>query len=120
MVQKFIAAGFEVMVETGAGAGASFSDDVFSEAGATIAKDTKTVWSADVIIKVRPPEYNKELGRHEVELMKKGANLISFIWPAQNKELLLQLAKKKATAMAMDSIPRISRAQETGCPEFDG
>ena len=59
VVQKFIAAGFEVMVETGAGAGASFSDDVFHEAGATIGKDTETVWSADVIIKVRPPEYNK-------------------------------------------------------------
>ena len=112
VVQKFIVAGFDVMVEAGAGAGASFSDDVFREAGATIAKDTETVWSADVIIKVRPPEYNKELDRHEVELMKKGANLISFIWPAQNKELLLQLAKKKATAMAMDSIPRISRAQK--------
>ncbi len=112
VVQKFIAAGFEVMVEAGAGAGASFSDDVFSEAGARIGEDAESVWSADVIIKVRPPEHNNDLDRHEVDLMKKGANLISFIWPAQHKELLLQLAKKKATAMAMDSIPRISRAQK--------
>ena len=112
VVQKLIAAGFEVIIETGAGAGASFSDDVFREAGASIGEDAESVWAADLIIKVRPPEYNNDLNRHEVDLMKKGANLISFIWPAQNKELLLQLAKKKATAMAMDSIPRISRAQK--------
>jgi len=112
VVQKFIAAGFEVIIEAGAGAGANFSDDVFREAGAKIGEDAESVWSADVIIKVRPPEYNNELDRHEVDLMKKGANLISFIWPAQNQELLLRLAKKKATAMAMDSIPRISRAQK--------
>jgi NAD(P) transhydrogenase subunit alpha len=72
VVQKFIAAGFEVMVEAGAGAGASFSDDVFRQAGAQIDEDTESVWSTDVIIKVRPPEFNKELGRHETELMKKG------------------------------------------------
>ncbi len=112
VVQKFIAAGFEVVVETGAGVGASFSDDIFREAGAKISEDAESVWASDIVIKVRPPQYNNEQNRHEADLMKKGGHLISFIWPAQNKELLLQLAGKKATAMAMDSIPRISRAQK--------
>jgi len=112
MIKKLVAAGFEVIVESGAGAGASFNDDVFSEAGAAISKDTGGAWTADLIIKVRPPEFNEELGRHEIELMAEGSRLISFIWPAQNEDLLKKFAEHKVTALAMDSIPRISRAQK--------
>jgi len=112
MVDKLIDAGFEVVVESGAGAGASFSDDAFREVGAAIADDPGGAWSADIVLKVRPPEFNSELDRDETELMSKGSCLISFIYPAQNKELLLQLASKKRSVLAMDSIPRISRAQK--------
>jgi NAD(P) transhydrogenase subunit alpha len=81
--------------------------------GAEIARDTESAWAAgELILKVRPPEFNNELGRHEIELMAQGAHLISFIWPGQNEELLQQLAARKATVLAMDSIPRISRAQK--------
>ncbi|MCP4389326.1 MAG: Re/Si-specific NAD(P)(+) transhydrogenase subunit alpha [Gammaproteobacteria bacterium] len=112
MIKKLVAAGFEVIVESGAGAKASFNDDVFREAGAAISKDTGGTWTADLIVKVRPPEFNQEMKRHELELMTRGSCLISFIWPAQNEGLLKQLAERKVTALAMDSIPRISRAQK--------
>jgi len=112
MIKKLIAAGFEVIVESGAGADASFNDDVFRDAGAAISKDTGGAWTADLIIKVRPPEFNEELGRQEIELMADGSRLISFIWPAQNEDLLKKFAEHKVTALAMDSIPRISRAQK--------
>ena len=114
VVGKLIAAGFEVTLESGAGRGANFSDDVFRAMGASIARDTESAWAAgDLILKVRPPEYNDALGRHEIDLMSEGACLISFIWPAQNEDLLKKFAGKKATAMAMDSIPRISRAKNS-------
>ena len=112
MIKKLVAAGFEVIVESGAGASASFNDEVLREAGAAISKDTGGAWSADLIIKVRPPEFNEELGRHEIDLMAEGSRLISFIWPAQNEDLLKRFAERKVTALAMDSIPRISRAQK--------
>ena len=112
MIVKLVAAGFEVIVEPGAGIGASFNDDVFRQAGAAISKDTGGAWTADLIIKVRPPEFNQELGRHEIELMAKGSRLISFIWPSENESLLKQFAARKVTVLAMDSIPRISRAQK--------
>ena len=62
MVDKLIKAGFEVIIESGAGAGANFSDDLFREFGAEIGRDAESLWSAgDLILKVRPPEYNNEL-----------------------------------------------------------
>jgi NAD(P) transhydrogenase subunit alpha len=113
VIGKLIAAGFEVIVESGAGKGASIANSVFREAGAEVVRDTESAWAAgDLILKVRPPEYNKELGRHEIDLMREGTQLISFVWPAQNEELLRQLAERKLTVQAMDSIPRISRAQK--------
>jgi len=113
VIGKLIDAGFEVVVESGAGKGASIGDDVFIGMGAEIARDAASVWAAgDLVLKVRPPEYNNELGRHEIEMMPEGAHLISFVWPAQHEELLQQLAERKVTVQAMDSIPRISRAQK--------
>ena len=105
--------GFEILVEAGAGAGAHFSDLLYSEAGATVVENAKSVWSdSDIILKVRAPEFNPDLSIDEVNLLKEGQILISFLWPAQNPELLKQLAAKKVTAMAMDMVPRISRAQK--------
>jgi H+-translocating NAD(P) transhydrogenase subunit alpha len=101
--------GFEVLVEAGAGAGAHFSDAAYSEAGATVVDSAKSVWNdSDIVLKVRGPELNGE----EINFLKEGQILISFLWPAQNPDLLKKLADKKVTAMAMDMVPRISRAQK--------
>jgi len=113
VTEKLIKLGFEVIVESGAGAGANFSDHSYEQAGAEIGKDAESTWGAsDLVIKVRPPEQNVQLGKHEIELMPHGCRLISFLWPAQNEEMLKQLAERNATALSMDSIPRISRAQK--------
>jgi NAD(P) transhydrogenase subunit alpha len=107
VVEKLLKLGFSVVVESGAGADASISDDAYRAAGATIAPDAAGVWSqADILFKVRAP--NKD----EASRLRAGQTLISFIWPAQNAELMQQLADQKCTVMAMDSVPRISRAQK--------
>ncbi|NKQ41785.1 MAG: Re/Si-specific NAD(P)(+) transhydrogenase subunit alpha [Sulfurovum sp.] len=105
--------GFSVSIESGAGKNAYFSDDSYKEMGVEIVKDTKKLWSqSDIILKVRSPELNPFLAVHEVDLMEEGTHLISFIWPSINPELMQMLVDKKATVLAMDSIPRISRAQK--------
>ncbi len=113
VTEKLIKLGFDVIVETGAGVGSNFSDEAYRQAGAEIARSAESAWqSADLVIKVRPPEQNRTLGRHEIDLMPEGCHLISFLWPAQNEKLLKQLAQSNITALSMDSIPRISRAQK--------
>ena len=99
--------GYDVSLEAGAGAEANYSDAAYSEAGAEIVTDIKTLWdSSDIILKVRAPDDN------EIELLHDGQTLISFIWPAQNKSLMEKLSAKKVNILAMDSVPRISRAQK--------
>jgi NAD(P) transhydrogenase subunit alpha len=96
-----------VAVESGAGELANFSDDSYRAAGAEIIDGAAKLWAAsDIVFKVRGPSTD------EVGLLREGATLVSFIWPAQNPELLKQLAARNATVMAMDSVPRISRAQK--------
>jgi H+-translocating NAD(P) transhydrogenase subunit alpha len=105
--------GFEVWVETGAGALANFSDASYEQAGCHICNDVKQLWAiADIVLKVRAPQQHPDLGIHEAELVRADQTLISFIWPAQNAALLDQLAARQATVIAMDSIPRITRAQK--------
>ena len=105
--------GFEVAVESHAGHGINCIDSEYREAGATVIEGTKELWAAsDLIMKVRPPEDNKELGVHEADLLKEGSWLIGFMWPAQNREIVDKLAARKATVFGMDCIPRISRAQK--------
>jgi NAD(P) transhydrogenase subunit alpha len=105
--------GFEVAVENGAGHGINASNAEYREAGAIVFDDAKTLWAeSTLIMKVRPPEENKGLGTHEVDLLNERATLIGFIWPAQNRELLDRLAARKATVFAMDCVPRITRAQK--------
>jgi NAD(P) transhydrogenase subunit alpha len=107
VVEKLIKLGFQVAVQSGAGDAANFSDDAYRAAGAEIIDDAGKLWAAsDIVFKVRGP------GAEEVGSMREGATLVSFIWPAQNPDLLQQLAAKKATVLAMDSVPRISRAQK--------
>jgi NAD(P) transhydrogenase subunit alpha len=103
---QLIKLGFDVAVETNAGAAANYSDASYEEAGCTIAS-TDEIWDgSDIILKVRGPE------GEEASRLKSGQTLISFLWPAQNPELLQQLTEQGVTAMAMDSVPRISRAQK--------
>ena len=105
--------GFDVAVEAAAGTQASFTDAAYHDAGADIVVDTRALWSAsDIILKVRAPEHHPGLGQDETALLREGATLISFIWPAQNPDLMQRLAARKATVLAMDSVPRISRAQK--------
>jgi NAD(P) transhydrogenase subunit alpha len=108
VVEKLIKLGFGVAVESGAGDAANISDDAYRAAGAEIVADAARLWSSsDIIFKVRGPS------AAEVGLMREGSTLVSFIWPAQNPELLQQLAARKATVLAIDSLPRtLSRAQK--------
>ncbi|EKY10469.1 NAD(P)(+) transhydrogenase, alpha subunit [Neisseria sp. oral taxon 020 str. F0370] len=96
--------GFDVLVETGAGLGASFDDAAYEAAGAQTGSAAE-VWKCPLIYKVNAPN-GKETGR-----LKEGQTLVSFIWPAQNPELVQKLADKKINVLAMDMVPRISRAQ---------
>ncbi|HUH03528.1 MAG TPA: hypothetical protein VML75_16135, partial [Kofleriaceae bacterium] len=112
-VRKLIDRGFQVSLESGAGIGASFPDDAYRDAGAEIAAGPREVWEqADIMLKIRAPEQHLGLGVDEVELLREGQVLISMLWPAQNKELIDRIAARKATAIAMDQIPRITRAQK--------
>jgi NAD(P) transhydrogenase subunit alpha len=105
--------GFSVFVESGAGSAASFTDDAYRLAGATVVEDPRLLWStSDIVLKVRPPAQNAALGQHEIDLLREGQTLISFLAPAQNPDLLQRLAAKGVTALAMESVPRISRAQK--------
>ncbi|NDJ17201.1 Re/Si-specific NAD(P)(+) transhydrogenase subunit alpha [Myxacorys almedinensis] len=110
ILQKY---GFEVLVESGAGDAANFSNAAFEAAGCQIIADTQTLWAtSDLILKVRPPAWHTGLNQHETALLRENGTLISFIWAAQNAELVQQLATRKATVLAMDAVPRISRAQK--------
>ena len=105
--------GFAVAVEAGAGAGANFTDEAYRQAGVSVVGNTRELWSgSDIILKVRGPEPHPGLGVHEVELLQAGQTLICFLWPGQHPDLLQRLAGLGVNALAVDSIPRISRAQK--------
>jgi len=108
VVEKLVKLGFTVQVETGAGDAANFSDDDYRKAGAGVADSAGALWAtSDIVFKVRAPSMD------EVALMKEGQALISFIWPAQNPDLMQAMAAKKVTVLAIDSLPRtLSRAQK--------
>ena len=105
--------GFEISVESGAGEAAQFSDAAYREAGVEVVDETRALWAnSDIIMKVRQPEAHPGLGVDETELLPEKSTLISFIWPAQNPNLLENIKARNATAIAMDAVPRISRAQK--------
>ena len=110
-VQRWTKAGWRVLVERGAGLGASFPDAQYEAAGATMVDTAAGVWSqADVLVKIRPPALAD--GAFEAEKLRPGATLICFVFPAQNGELVDRLAARKINLIAIDQIPRISRAQK--------
>ncbi len=99
--------GYECVIETGAGAAAGFSDKAYKEAGVSVVKTGAALFkAADIVAKVRPPE------DREVKRLRDGQTLISFFYPAQNAELMDAANAKGATVIAMDMVPRISRAQK--------
>ncbi|NOH96966.1 Re/Si-specific NAD(P)(+) transhydrogenase subunit alpha [Vibrio sp. 99-70-13A1] len=109
-VEQLLKLGFEVCVESQAGALASFDNAAYEKAGASIVTK-EDVWDSELILKVNAPIVDETADINEIDLLKEGASLVSFIWPAQNPELMEQLSSKNINVMAMDSVPRISRAQ---------
>jgi NAD(P) transhydrogenase subunit alpha len=106
-VKRLQKQGFEVHIQRNAGLKANFSDKEFEEAGAIIENSAADIYGkSDIVLKVKEPTMD------EVQMMHEGLVLLSYLWPAQNQDLLKALADQKVNAVAMDAIPRISRAQK--------
>ena len=113
VVSKIITPSIEVLVQANAGKDAYESDQNYVDAGARIIDDPKTLFQeSDMVLKVQPPIENKELGVHEVNLMRNGATLISFMQPLVNHDLVQRCLDQNITSFSMDAIPRIARAQK--------
>lgn len=111
---KMVADGHKVLVEKGAGEGAYCHDDAYLKAGAELVDGARAVYErSELILKVKEPLFNQELGLHEIDLMHQGQYLITFIHPASpaNHEMVKNMAKKGVISLTLDGIPRISRAQ---------
>lgn len=103
-VEQLIQLGYEVCIEQDAGQTAHFDNAAYEQAGAQVV-DTTTAWSSGIILKVNPPTLE------EVDFLLPHSVLISFIWPASQNELVQRLQEKQITTLAMDMVPRLSRAQ---------
>jgi len=104
---QFQKLGYTLAIEAGSGKGSKFSDEQFKANGVEVVNTPEEIWQkSDIIMKVRPPQEN------EIDLMHEGQVLVSFFYPAQNKVLLERCTKKKISVLALDSVPRISRAQK--------
>ena len=113
-VAEYAKMGFEVRVQSSAGEGALQHDVEYEKAGAQIVADPEALFAgSDVIVKVKQPWFNKESGKHEVEMMRPGTILVSFLHPAAppNHAMVKMLAARGITSLTMDDVPRISRAQ---------
>lgn len=107
VVKSLVSKGYQVSVESGAGSGSSFPDEMYRNEGAEIVTDSKSIYQGcDVVLKVNAPSDS------EIEWMPKGKALISFMWAATNKNMVEACVKAGITAFSMDAIPRISRAQK--------
>jgi NAD(P) transhydrogenase subunit alpha len=109
-----VAEGATVLVEKGAGAGSYFADEDYEAAGATLLADVEALFrQSDIILKVKEPLFNKDKKKHEVEMMREGQYLISFLHPAapSNHQMIKDLAQLGVNSLTLDGIPRISRAQ---------
>jgi len=111
-VKNFIQKGHEIVVQSGAGENAAFSDEDYQKAGAEILQRAEDVYlSADVVLKVQPPSYDTQTECHELEMMSEGTVFIGNLSLFSDLGIIEKLNKKKITAFAMDFIPRITRAQ---------
>ena len=105
-ISSFLKLGYEVKIESGAGDNANFPDQLYIKSGARIVSETSETWEdADLVLKINPPNLE------EIDLMKQGASLISFAYPARNENILKAVGKKGVNWLAMDCVPRISKAQ---------
>ena len=113
-VAAYVSTGFTVLVESGAGVGSLSDDESYRAVGATIVPSAAEVFSsADVILKVKQPNFNHELGKNEADMIREGATLITFLHPAApaNLDIVRKLRDRNITSLTMDGIPRTSRAQ---------
>src|SRR5690554_1206890 len=113
-VKKMVVDGLTVLVEKGAGVGSYYLDEYYQAAGATLIDDPEEVYNkADVILKVKEPQFNKQKNKHELEMMREGQFIITFIHPAApaNHEMVKDMAKRGIIGLTLDGVPRISRAQ---------
>lgn len=113
-VKKYLEDGMTVLVENGAGLGAHFTDEDYVAAGATLYEDVEVLYQkADVIIKVKEPQFHEQKNKHEIDMMKKGQYLITFLHPAAtaNHDMVRKLAEQGVTSLTLDGVPRITRAQ---------
>jgi NAD(P) transhydrogenase subunit alpha len=113
-VRRMVAAGFTVLVQTGAGTGSHIKDEEYRAAGAEIIAGPEEVFGrAEIVLKVKQPVHKPGMGRSEAQMMRKGQALVTFLHPASpaNHEMVRQLAASGVTALTLDCIPRITRAQ---------
>jgi len=114
VVRKVVLDGAKVVVEIGAGEGSFFTDDEYKAAGAELIADAEEVFAkSDLILKVKEPRFSDKKSKHEIDMMKEGQYLITFLHPASpaNHQMIRKLASKRIIAISLDSIPRISRVQ---------
>ena len=111
---KLVKDGAVVLVEKGAGNGAFYSDEQYIEQGAVIIEDVAELYEkAELILKVKEPQHNEEKGKHELDMMRSGQYIITFLHPASpaNHKMIKKMAENGITGLTLDSIPRITRAQ---------
>ena len=105
--------GFSVAIQSGAGKSANIPDEAYAAVGVEVIENAQELWqTSDIVMKVRAPQRRPKLSINEFDWISEGKCIISFIWPAQNAELMQKLAEKQTTVLAMDSVPRMSRAQK--------
>jgi len=113
VARQLVKLGYDVAIESGAGAQAAYTDTAYVKAGAEVLADVRELYRrSDIILKVRAPQGDPGQGLNEVELIREEQVLIGFLQPAQNEALLNDLATRRATVLAIDAVPRISRAQK--------
>ena len=113
-VERLLKDGHTVLIQSGAGTAASFTDEAYKKAGARVESDAgKAIGSADVVLKINPPDKNDSIGKHEIDAMKEGAVLVSFVWHHQNPDLVDKAVKAGISLFSLDQLPRtLSRAQK--------
>ena len=105
--------GYEILIEKDAGLEANYLNDAYAEAGVTVVDSAEELWKqSDWILKVRAPQIDSQTDKDEVDFLTEGKGLVCFVWPDKDPELLERLRASKATVIAIDKIPRISRAQK--------
>jgi NAD(P) transhydrogenase subunit alpha len=113
-VKKMVDSGASVLFEKGAGVGSHYLDESYEQAGAQLIADVEDIFrQADVILKVKEPQFNYEKNKHELDMMHEGQHLITFIHPASppNHQMVKHMAERGIIGLTLDGVPRISRAQ---------